>query len=95
MLWGAPIEDARGIVLAEWAAELDLCIANKGSVPTFRRGNQKSHVDVTMCSQKVNARIEGWEVSEAENLSDHQDIYFVLKRSWKLAQHENKAMEMG
>lgn len=78
-IWNSPIEDTRGIILAEWFASLDLVVVNRGNCPTFVRGSSKSFIDVTACTQTLARHISSWEVLLEENLSDHNSILFNLE----------------
>lgn len=78
--WGSSTEDERGTALAEWLAEVDFVILNTGSNPTFIRGNTSSVIDITACSRLLERKIINWWVSNQENLSDHQYIFFDLQR---------------
>lgn len=73
--WGSPSTDARGEVLAEWGAELDLLILNRGNSHTCVRHNGGSIVDITMGSPQAACMVTGWRVLEgSETLSDHRYI---------------------
>lgn len=76
--WGAPRDDLRGDLLVEWLGERDLIILNEGDKPTFVRGNSESWIDLTFSTSILAPRITGWHVSDEENLSDHQNIYFEV-----------------
>lgn len=77
-IWGSPVNDERGIYLAEWAAELDLVFMNDGIKPTFERGDQKSFIDITCSTRNVAKQISDWEVLDGEVLTYHHYIYFVI-----------------
>lgn len=77
-LWGSPQEDQRGNILSEWLGERNLVLQNLQDKPTFIRGDTKSWIDVTFTTANAAARITGWKVSDEENLSDHQNIYFDI-----------------
>ncbi|XP_076393336.1 uncharacterized protein LOC143265394 [Megachile rotundata] len=77
--WGSPRTDARGETLLDWAAGLELCLLNTGSVHTCVRHNGGSIVDLTFASAAAARRISGWWVAEEmETLSDHRYITMVL-----------------
>ena len=75
-LWGSPVEDPRGIMVAEWLAQNGLLVANVGDEPTFVRRNSTSFLDITFCTPGAAARINNWRVLTQENLSDHRSIAF-------------------
>lgn len=77
-LWHSRKEDDRGKELCEWIVEMNLDVMNKGNTPTFVRGKSSSIIDITMCSRNLTRKIENWRVTEDENLSDHQYIFFEL-----------------
>lgn len=77
--WGSNREDQRGTILSEWIVETGLEILNRGDTPTFVRGSSSSRVDITLSSKSLFRRVINWRVSDEENLSDHQNIYFDIK----------------
>lgn len=77
-LWGSPVEDRRGDMVADWLAQDDLVVQNRGNIPTFVRGDSISYIDVTFCTPGIASRIVSWKVLVGENLSDHQDITFEI-----------------
>lgn len=76
--WGSPVTDARGRVLEEWTAELDLVVINTGLAPTFVRNASESFIDVTMATPSVAKYIKGWRVLEGEFFTCHNHIYFEI-----------------
>nr|CAI5829680.1 unnamed protein product [Callosobruchus analis] len=76
--WGSPIEDRRGMYLAEYMAALDIVAHNTGGTPTFQRGSSESFIDITLSTQSVAKKITNWKVMENETLSDHKHIYFEI-----------------
>lgn len=76
--WGSDREDRKGTLLSQWITELGLVIVNQGNKPTFVRGNTSSNIDITLCSRSLSRKIKNWRVSDEENLSDHENIYFQL-----------------
>lgn len=77
-LWGAPAADARGEILAEWGATLDLVVLNDGS-PTFVRRNTESHIDVTFVTKNIASKMGDWRVLEEESMSLHKCITFEYR----------------
>lgn len=75
-LWGSPIDDLRGDILAEWLSERDLVVFNQGNEPTFVRENSKSWIDITFGTANFSTRIKNWKVMDDEHLSDHLNTYF-------------------
>ena len=79
-IWGSPIEDARGRLVADWLAQNGLLVANHGTEPTFVRRQCRSYLDVTLGNAKAIQKLSNWRViAEKENLSDHQTIMFEMK----------------
>nr|CAI5820275.1 unnamed protein product [Callosobruchus analis] len=76
--WGSPIEDRRGMYLAEYMAALDIVAHNTDGTPTFQRGSSESFIDITLSTQSVAKKITNWKVMENETLSDHKHIYFEI-----------------
>nr|CAI5834668.1 unnamed protein product [Callosobruchus analis] len=83
--WGSPIENRRGMYLAEYIfrqgchmAALDIVAHNSDGTPTFQRVNSESFIDITLSTQRVVKKITNWKVMENETLSDHKHIYFEI-----------------
>ncbi|KAK9679403.1 hypothetical protein QE152_g40061, partial [Popillia japonica] len=47
-----------------------------GNIPTFRRGDSTSYIDVTCSTQNIARKVKNWKVLEKENLSDYAYIFF-------------------
>ena len=75
--WGSPKEDRRGTLVAEWATQERMMIANEGDKPTFVRGAQTSHIDLTFYKENTATVIEEWRVLDEETLGCHQLIRYV------------------
>lgn len=88
--WSSPVEDARGVILAEWLASLDLVVLNNGNTPTFIRNNITSYLDITACSQEIARKVLNWEVLTEENLSDHNTIKFEINIFNNMQQPQNQ-----
>jgi len=76
--WGSKKEDARGVLLIDWMASLNLAVCNRGNNPTFVRGNSESHIDLTFASNSIVKSITNWRILEKESLSLHQYITFDI-----------------
>lgn len=76
--WGMPNTDDRGQLMTEWIAENNMSIANRGFKPTFQRLNCASILDLTIATESLIGKVEQWEVSEEETLSDHNYITFDI-----------------
>lgn len=94
-LWGSPIEDKRGQILAEWLAEEDLIVLNQGNAPTFRRREYQSYIDVTFCTQKIAKQVINWKVLEEESLSFHQHIVFEMAENVDTRRRRNTPINRG
>ena len=88
--WGSPTEDARGGVVMEWVSGSDLIVLNRGSRPTFERGSQRSHIDITMCSSGIVNKIKYWKVEEEEILGDHNLISYQYSYRSQVAPQRNR-----
>lgn len=80
--WGSATEDARGSLLSDFAASLELVVCNVGSTPTFRRVNAATVIDVTFSRSRGNrCLVSDWSViTGCYTASDHEYIgYSVLK----------------
>lgn len=78
-LWGSRMTDDRGMLVEDWAAELDLRILNTGNVPTCVRPQGVSVIDLSWATPSLKDRISDWRVlSEILSLSDHTYISFSL-----------------
>ncbi|XP_011860276.1 PREDICTED: uncharacterized protein LOC105557606 [Vollenhovia emeryi] len=79
VLWGATRTNRRGRALADWAAELNLCLSNKGKEPTCVRHTGSSIVDLTWSTPDIAGKILNWKVlKEVETLSDHMYITYEV-----------------
>lgn len=77
--WGSLHTNRRGELIEEWAAELDLRLANIGDTPTCVRPQGTSIVDLTWITADLIEDIANWRVeTEIENLSDHRYIAFEI-----------------
>lgn len=65
-------------MLSEWAAALDLILANRGDAPTIQRGASESVIDLTWSSQEVAPSIQRWTVTHEKSLSLHRYILFDI-----------------
>lgn len=59
-------------------ARKDLIVLNDGGCPTFQRGCSSSVIDLTLASNSVARRIQGWRVLDEVTLSDHMYIEFSI-----------------
>lgn len=78
-LWGAPRTDARGSLVAEWISSENLSILNTGGCPTFRRREQESWIDITLCTESLAARTDWKVLDEIETRSYHQYISIDIR----------------
>ena len=79
--WGSPRDCPRGRRLCEAVETLDLVTMNRGDRPTFEGPRGTSHIDVTMATPGISARIRGWEVRDDKltGTSDHMVIQWGLE----------------
>ncbi|XP_033254489.1 uncharacterized protein LOC117193934 [Drosophila miranda] len=75
--WGCRVTNARGRILLETLASLDLALLNEGSQQTFCRGSAGSIINLTFASpsQLRNAR---WRIGDVYTGSDHEDIVCTI-----------------
>ncbi|KAL7723548.1 hypothetical protein ACLKA6_003087 [Drosophila palustris] len=71
----SPVTNARGRVLLDAFATLDVELLNRGSTHTFSRGGMGSIIDLTFATSCL-ARSATWSVSEIYTASDHRAIVF-------------------
>jgi hypothetical protein len=89
--WGMPVTNARGRHILEMASRLDLEVANRGSMPTFRRpGFGESIPDITLVSATLSPLVAEWKVMDVYTASDHEFISFHLKRNDSSLRHSTR-----
>lgn len=77
--WGMPQTNTRGRLVLEMAARIGLTILNTGSTPTYRRpGFGYSIPDITLVTESLLRRADGWRVMEDLSGSDHNYITFQV-----------------
>lgn len=73
--WGSPIlNDIRGWLLKDWLNGSEIIVLNTDSKPTFMKGAQRSHIDLTLGTESIAPEVSGWRVLDEENLSGHPCI---------------------
>ena len=60
----------------EWIYQRDLVVFNQVDRPTFLRYNQKSYIDLTLCSEYLAGNMSEWRVLEEETSGWHQVILY-------------------
>lgn len=65
-------------MLEEFMATNQIILANTGNQPTFIRGKQESHLDITMYSETLTGKVVNWKILEEETVSDHRYITFEI-----------------
>lgn len=76
--WRSPSTDPRGRLVEEWAAQLDLRLANVGNCPTCVRSQGSSIIDLTWVSPGLLRGVREWRVQDILSLSDHLYITFSV-----------------
>ena len=76
--WGNATSNKRGESLLEYLATTNMAIMNKGNEPTFENSNGSSVIDLTCVTSSIANKIEDWEVSDEESLSDHKYITYSI-----------------
>lgn len=56
-VWVSLWDDAKGSLLADLVAALDLSACYEGSAPTFVRGTSSSHIDVTFALARIRGKV--------------------------------------
>lgn len=77
--WGSRLTNARGRVLLESFAPLEVGLANNGGASTFRKAGRESVIDITFVSNSLLSSAK-WKVSEEFTHSDHQAIFLHIER---------------
>lgn len=62
--WGDVLDNAKGEMLLEWTAGLDLRLLNRGSCSTFVRWQGESIVVLTWATPSVHRLVSSWRVAE-------------------------------
>ncbi|XP_068140045.1 uncharacterized protein [Drosophila tropicalis] len=75
--WGYPRTDARGRILLEALASLNLETLNTGGRNTFSRAGTGSIIDLTFASETI-ARSSSWGIGDFYTASDHEAILLTL-----------------
>lgn len=78
--WGSRRTNARGRILLEAFAVLDVTLANRGSKATFCRNGRESVIDVTFGSHRM-AESMNWHVGDEYTYSDHMAIWYTIETS--------------
>jgi exonuclease III len=88
--WGSTANDNKGESLFEFANALGLIVCNQGNKPTWQRGDSESHIDVTMASANLAARVTNWRVLEEYSHSDHSYIEYNIEDNPTMHQDHTK-----
>ncbi|XP_066260790.1 myosin-2 heavy chain-like [Euwallacea similis] len=80
IIWNASKTEERGKIMEEFMAEMDMIVCNRGDKPTFETTTASSIIDITMASNNGKWKVRDWTVGEEENLSDHNNVYYILER---------------
>ena len=76
--WGCPRTNARGKILLEAFAGLDLVLLNSGNQHTFSRNGGGSIIDIAFASSNLTNQIT-WQISNVYTHSDHEAIFIDIK----------------
>ncbi|CAI6362891.1 unnamed protein product [Macrosiphum euphorbiae] len=79
--WGSARQGARGSLLSDFVSSLGMVVSNRGSVPTYRRVNASSVVDVTFAKSLPNNHplVKDWKALEhVYSASDHVYISYAI-----------------
>jgi len=77
-LWGSNSTNERGSQLEDIIMTKSLIVTNKGSIPTFVRGQSKTIIDITIQNEYAHQAtpVHGWQVDQKPSSSDHRFIDF-------------------
>lgn len=89
-LWGSGKDCAKGRILCEWAAMMELRIVNRGTERTYSKGKGSSIVDLTWTRCGPDTGIGKWRVIGCETLSDHELIEFMVGKGKSVEIGNNK-----
>lgn len=79
-VWGSRGNNARGRLVLDWAAAMNLDCLNQGRTSTCVRPQGESIVDLTWASPLARRNVVSWRVlSDVESLSDHVYIEMVME----------------
>lgn len=96
VVWGSSHTDAKGELLLEWMAGMNLTPLNRGTVSTCERWQGESVVDITLASPAVARRVGQWKVDEETfSFSDHKYIRFELRDPHPGKNNANKGTWTG
>ena len=76
-------------------AERCMVCHNCGNAPTFLRGSQKSHIYLTLSTEGVARRMKEWRLREQENMSDNQNIVWVLGATRECMRGDDRKKDWG
>lgn len=93
--WGSLRDDARGLLLADMIAALDLLVCNNGNSPTFVRGDSESIIDITITTRSMHSSVVNWKVLDDESLSLHRFIQYGVGSDNQQAQPPQAGWSMG
>lgn len=82
-LWGSSETNSRGFDFEQRIVGTDLCILNRGRLPTFVNRRCNTIIDVTLATSGMTDYIQGWRVHKDFVGSDHRPISFDLTISVK------------
>lgn len=92
--WRSAIDDARGVLLEQFAASMGLWSENVRSVPTFAMGGRFSMTDVTLAQLPRGSSVRGWRVREdLFSDSNHGNIEFGISSA--IAPTTNQPLQTG
>ena len=77
--WGDRVTSGRGRAISDLCGSLDLTVLNRGSTPTFERGDAQSVIDLTMASRSLSGRVSRWRVERDRFVySDHNVVRYDI-----------------
>lgn len=90
-IWGSQSADERGSHVEDWMTQLQFEAKNDGE-HTFERGTSRSHIDVTLCSNRLSNRITGWTVAHTNPYTHYGSIHYQIKLREKIRRNEIRSV---
>ncbi|XP_018576250.1 uncharacterized protein LOC108914833 [Anoplophora glabripennis] len=76
--WGSEDNNTRGKSLYDYININNLCISNRGCVPTFVNSRSQTLIDVTLTMTRISNVIQNWHVADTASMSEHRWINFNI-----------------
>lgn len=77
-IWGSSDTNTRGECIFDFILDNNLVVLNQGSEPTFAISNRQEVLDITLASESLAHKMQGWRVSTECSFSDHRYLEFSV-----------------